>query len=110
MTGMDQELKKFDTTKMSVEELKMCEDAMRPAAGRASVGGTLHHAGGVSLSKAGRYPVVLAGVAVLTGIGTAMYYKSTLNVQEIVSEETNQALNSIKIPASATGSADAPCC
>lgn len=85
--------KKFDTTKMSTEELKAfhLEDARRPPGKGPSPGSTLHQQGAQGLSKAGRYPVVLAGVAVLTGIGTLMYYRS-LNVQQIPGK-TNQALD-----------------
>lgn len=84
--------KKFDTTKMSPEELKSLnlEDARKPPG--SSPGGVLHQQGGVGLSRAGRYPVVLAGVAVVVAIGTFTYYRS-LNVQSIPGK-SNQALDS----------------
>ena len=89
----DQQIKKrFDTTKMSPEELKELnlEGARKPPG--QNPGGVLHQQGGQGLSRAGRYPVVLAGLAVVVGLGTLYYYRS-LNVQSIPGK-SSQALES----------------
>ena len=106
--SMDQEYKKrFDPTMMSAEELKVLnlEDAKRPPGQGLCPGGTLHQQGGPALSKAGRYPVVLAGVAALTGISTFLYYR-TVSVQQLQGK-ADEVMDSIR-PGTATATADAP--
>lgn len=90
--GDQQFKKKFDTTKMSPEELKELnlEGARRPPGEHP--GGVLNQQGGAGLSRAGRYPVVLAGVAVVVGISTLLYYRS-IKAQSIPGK-SNQALES----------------
>ncbi|XP_024373767.1 uncharacterized protein [Physcomitrium patens] len=99
---MDQDSKKmFYTTKMSAEDLKMCSpvDATKSSA---SSRVTQHQQGGISFSKAGRYPAALAGAAVLTGIGTFMYYRA-VNVQAIPCKTSHTYdAASTKAPADAT--------
>ncbi|CAK9225596.1 unnamed protein product [Sphagnum troendelagicum] len=85
--------KKFDTTKMSAEEVKNLglEDARKPPG--QSPGGVLHQQGGAGLSRAGRYPVGLAGLAVVVGLASWAYYRS-LNPQQHPSGKSNQAMES----------------
>jgi len=86
--------KKFDTTKMSGEELKKLglEGARKPPGSNPGPGHTLHQQGGQGLGKAGRYPLILWGVAAVVGVATFSYYRS-LGVQEIPGK-SNQALTS----------------
>jgi hypothetical protein len=106
MAGGDQEFKqkKFDTTKTLAEDLRMCgmEDEAGRGGGSHGTAAGIHQHGGVGRSKTGRYPAVLAGVAVLTGIGTAMYYKSLERPGK-----ANDALESLPIPKAGTGGAPA---
>lgn len=97
--------KKFDTTKMSGEELKKLglEGARKPPGSNPGPGSTLHQQGGQGLSKAGRYPFIMAGVAVVVGMATFTYYGS-LNVQQIPGK-SNQALES-NHPATAKAPSD----
>lgn len=107
LRGMGPESKKrFDTTMMSPEEIKVLnlEDAKRPLGQGLYPGGTLHQQGGPALSKAGRYPMILAGVAVLTGISTFLYYR-TLNVDQLQGK-ANDAIDSLR-PGTAKATADA---
>lgn len=86
--------KKFDTTKMSGEELKKLglEGARKAPGSTPGPGSTLHQQGGQGLGKAGRYPLILWGVAGVVGVATFAYYRS-LRVQDIPGK-TNQALSS----------------
>lgn len=80
--------RKFDTTKMSVEELKLCkmEDMAMPLGKACPVPqqGVAGGGGGrgfvpskTASAAASRLPAcMLAGVAVLTGISTFFYYRS----------------------------------
>jgi hypothetical protein len=84
--------KKFDTTKMSGDELKKLglEGARKPPG--SGPGSTLHQQGGQGLGKAGRYPFIMWGVAGVVGLATFAYYRS-LRVQQIPGK-SNQALES----------------
>ncbi|KAL2635172.1 hypothetical protein R1flu_006651 [Riccia fluitans] len=66
-----------DTTKMSPEEVSKLNlhSSKRPPG--QSPGGVLHQQSGGGLSRAGSYPVALAGVMVLAGVATWAYYRST---------------------------------
>lgn len=83
--------RKFDTTKMSVEELKLCkvEDVAMPlgkacpvpqqgvAGGGGGQGFVPSKTAAATAAAASRLPAcMLAGVAVLTGISTFFYYRS----------------------------------
>jgi hypothetical protein len=83
---------KFDTTKMSSEEVKKLglEGARKSPGSNGGPGSTLHQQGGQGLNKAGRYPFALAGVAVVVGIATFAYYRS----QQVSSGKSSQALES----------------
>ncbi|BBN04681.1 hypothetical protein MPTK1_3g06800 [Marchantia polymorpha subsp. ruderalis] len=91
-----------DTTKMSPEEVSKLNlhSSKRPPG--QSPGGVLHQQGGAGLSRAGSYPVALAGVLVLAGVGTWAYYRQSHpapmgqagqhspNVQKEAAEKTKQ--------------------
>lgn len=66
-----------DTTKLSGEEIERhnLQGAKRPPG--TSAGGVLHQQGGVGVKKAGRYPVALFAVLVLTGVGSFAYFRSS---------------------------------
>lgn len=85
---------KFDTTKMSGEEIKKLglEGARKPPGSSGGPGSTLHQQGGQGLGKAGRYPFIMWGVAAVVGVAAFTYYRS-LGVQQIPGK-TNQALES----------------
>jgi hypothetical protein len=86
--------KKFDTSKMSGEEVKNLglEGARKAPGSNGGPGATLHQQGGQGLAKAGRYPVLLWGVAAVVGVAAVSYYRS-LGVQQIPGK-SNQALES----------------
>lgn len=88
------DIKKFDTSKMSGEELKKLglEGARKPPGSNPGPGSTLHQQAGQGLNKAGRYPLFMWGVAAVVGVATFTYYRS-LGVQEIPGKQ-NQALES----------------
>lgn len=65
-----------DTSHMSNEDISRLDlhGAKRPPG--KSPGGVLHQQGGVSLKNSGRYPVALAGVLVLAGVGSYIYHRN----------------------------------
>lgn len=101
MANGDQDVrKKFKTTKTSVAELKMgstLEEPRRTVPVKAPAP-SHQAASSVGLSKAGvvRHPVMMAGMAVLTGIGSAMYYKS-LYGEDASGKGASESLDSIKM-------------
>lgn len=86
--------KKFDTTKMSNEELKKLglEGAKKPPGSKPGPGSTLHQQRGQGLNKAGRYPLAMYGLAAVVGVATYTYYQST--VEKKTPGKSNQALTS----------------
>lgn len=105
--------KKFKTTKTSVAELKMgsvLEEPRRTVPVKAVPSLSHQAVSSVGLSKAGvvRHPVVLAGMVVLTGIGSSMYYKS-LYGEDASGKGASESLDSIqmgKIPTPGNASAE----
>lgn len=66
-----------DTTKLSHEEIARHNLHGAKRAPGQSPGGVLHQQGGVGLKNAGRYPMALWGVLVLTGVGSFIYYRNS---------------------------------
>ncbi|KAG0619319.1 hypothetical protein M758_4G130900 [Ceratodon purpureus] len=94
MADNNVDIKKFDTTKMSGEELKKLglEGARKAPGSNPGPGSTLHQQAGQGLEKAGRYPFIMWGVAAVVGLATFSYYRS-LSVQDIPGK-SSQALES----------------
>jgi len=84
----------------------MEEEVRRPPEPPAVGNSKLHppqQEGRPGLRKSGRYPVVLAGMAVLSGISTFMYYRS-VQVQPIQGNNQSMLQDSVHV---ATGNAPA---